>query len=275
MSDRSPSAADPSTETTETTETARIADNDIGLPEAIRACLFDLDGVVTDTARIHDEAWKHTFDTFLQARATASGELFQPFDEHDDYDRFVDGRPRLDGVRSFLASRGIHLPEGSASDPLGSPTVHGLAEAKDAEVVRRLHAGEVSVYEGTVRYLEAARNRGLLTALVSASAHAKDVLKAVALSDAFDVIVDGIVADRRHLAGKPAPDTYLAAAADLGLEAAQATVFEDAEVGVAAGRAGAFGYVVGIDRADHRAALVEAGADVVVADLAELLGPGT
>jgi beta-phosphoglucomutase family hydrolase len=246
----------------------------LGLPAAIRACLFDLDGVVTDTARIHADAWKHTFDTFLSGRATQTGELLHPFDEEDDYEHFVDGRPRLDGVRSFLASRGIHLPEGSPSDPPGSATVNGLGEAKDAEVVRRLHAGEVVVYDGTVRYLRAAREKGLVTALVSASAHAKDVLAIVGLADAFDVVVDGVVAERRHLPGKPAPDTYLAAASDLGVEPASATVFEDAEAGVAAGRAGQFGYVVGIDRADHRAALTDAGADVVVGDLAELLGPG-
>ncbi len=242
----------------------------LGLPETIRAGLFDLDGVITRTATVHAAAWKEMFDAFLRDRAAATGEPFVAFDPVEDYGLYVDGKPRADGVRSFLASRGISLPEGDRDDPPGAETVNGLGNRKNELVLRLIREKGVEVFEGSVRYLEAARRAGLRRAVVSSSANTLDVLRSVGLVDAFDVRIDGVVAAERGLRGKPAPDTFLAAARDLGLEPA-AAVFEDALAGVEAGRAGAFGYVVGVDRANHADALREHGADVVVQDLAELL----
>jgi beta-phosphoglucomutase family hydrolase len=240
----------------------------LGLPEAVRACLFDLDGVITQTAKVHAAAWKEMFDAFLHQRG---GDGFTPFDLHDDYDRYVDGLPRADGVRTFLRSRGIELPEGDPDDPPTAETVNGLGNRKNEVVQRRIRQDGVEVYEGSVRYLHAVRAAGLRTAVVSSSANTAEVLRVTGLTDLFDARVDGQVARERSLPGKPKPDTFLAGAADLGVEAAQAAVFEDALAGVEAGRAGGFAIVVGVDRVGQAEALKEHGADVVVDDLADLL----
>jgi beta-phosphoglucomutase family hydrolase len=245
----------------------------LGLPEGVHACLFDLDGVLTQTAKVHAAAWKEMFDDYLQHRSAQLGEPFQPFDAVHDYDEFVDGKPRLDGVRDFLASRGIHLPEGGPDDPPDAETVYALGTRKNQIVLRRIRDDGVEAYPGSVAYVTAAREAGLRRAVVSSSANARDVLVAAGIEDLFEVRIDGVVAEREHLAGKPAPDTYLAAARQLGVEAAAAAVFEDALAGVAAGRAGHFGYVVGVDRVGQADALAAHGADRVVKDLADLLPP--
>jgi beta-phosphoglucomutase family hydrolase len=243
----------------------------LGLPDATRACLFDLDGVLTDTASVHAAAWKQMFDEYLQARAERTGEPFEPFDVKSDYGPYVDGKPRLDGTRGFLASRGITLPDGDASDGPDAETVNGLATKKNNLVNEKIRTVGVDVYPGSVRYLHAVRDAGLTTAVVSSSANAELVLQVAGLSDLIDHRVDGVVAKERKLPGKPAPDTFLAAAADLGVPKEQAVVFEDALAGVESGRAGGFGFVVGVDRLGQAQALREHGADVVVADLADLL----
>jgi beta-phosphoglucomutase family hydrolase len=243
-----------------------------GLPDRVRACLFDMDGVVTQTAVVHAAAWKEMFDGFLRTRAESTGTEFVPFDPVADYDAYVDGKPRLDGTRSFLESRGIDLPEGSPDDPPGTATVHGLSNRKNDLVLAKLAAGGVQVYDGTVRYIHAVREQGISTAIVSSSANTKQVLDSANLSQLFDVRVDGLVAAERDLHGKPAPDTFLAAARELGMTAEQAAVFEDALAGVAAGRAGAFALVVGVDRVGQADELRKHGADIVVKDLDELLG---
>jgi beta-phosphoglucomutase family hydrolase len=236
----------------------------------VTVCLFDLDGVLTQTATVHAAAWKQMFDEFLKARADRDGGEFVPFDAHDDYDRYVDGKPRLDGTRDFLASRGIELPEGAEDDEPGSETIHGLSNRKNDLVVAKIREVGVEVYDGSVDYVRRVRAAGLRTAVVSSSANTKDVLACTHMTDLFDAVVDGVVAKERKLPGKPAPDTFLAGAADLGVEPAAAAVFEDALAGVAAGRAGKFGYVVGVDRVGQADALREHGADVVVRDLSEL-----
>jgi beta-phosphoglucomutase family hydrolase len=238
----------------------------LGLPDPIRACLFDMDGVLTRTATVHMAAWKRTFDQFL--RATQPG---QPEFTQDDYNEYVDGKPRLDGVRDFLASRGITLPEGSAGDPGDALTVNGLGTRKNELLLRELDEHGVEVYPGSRRYLEAAKAAGLATAVVTASANGQQVVDAAGFGDLLDARVDGLVAQREHLHGKPAPDTFLAGARALGVDPAQAAVFEDALAGVAAGRAGEFGFVVGVDRVGHADQLRAHGADVVVTDLDELL----
>ncbi|WP_318199905.1 beta-phosphoglucomutase family hydrolase [Streptomyces sp. SCL15-4] len=241
----------------------------LGLPDTIQACLFDLDGVVTRTAVVHAAAWKETFDAFLR---DYDGERGRPFDVHADYDEYVDGRPRADGVRAFLASRDIRLPEGEPGDPPDAATVHGLGNRKNELLLEKIRTGGVEVYEGTVRYLEAVRAAGLRTAIVSSSANCRDVLRSVGAEHFFDVRIDGVVAAERNLPGKPHPDTFLAAARDLGVEASRAAVFEDALAGMDAGRAGDFGCVVGVDRVGQTDALYAHGADIVVKDLAELGG---
>jgi beta-phosphoglucomutase family hydrolase len=233
--------------------------------------LFDLDGVLTQTAKVHAAAWKEMFDAYLRQRAERSGEPFVPFDAVAEYDLYVDGRPRADGTRAFLESRGIHLPEGSADDPPEAETIQGLSSRKNELVLKRLKEGGVAVYPGSVRYVDAVRQAGLARAVVSASANTHQVLEAAGLADAFDVCIDGIVAEREHLHGKPAPDTYLAAARQLSVPPDQAAIFEDALAGVTAGRSGGFGYVVGVDRVGQANDLRKHGADVVVRDLAELL----
>ncbi|WP_431998892.1 HAD family hydrolase [Streptomyces fungicidicus] len=241
---------------------------DLGLPDDILACLFDLDGVVTKTAVVHAAAWRETFDAFLRER---DGDSFRPFTDAD-YDEYVDGRPRADGVRTFLASRGIELPDGDPGDPPDARTVHGLGNRKNERLLAKIRTDGVAAYDGTLRYLAAVRARGLRTAIVSSSANCRDVLRSIGAEDLFDVRVDGVVAAERGLPGKPAPDTFLAAAADLGVEPSRAAVFEDALAGMDAGRAGNFGYVVGVDRVGQADALYAHGADRVVPDLAELGG---
>jgi beta-phosphoglucomutase family hydrolase len=240
------------------------------LPDTVRACLFDLDGVITDTASVHSRAWKQMFDEYLRRRADETGESFRPF-EAVDYERYVDGRPRLDGTRGFLESRGIDLREGTPDDPPGSATVYGLSNQKNAMVLKLLAEGGITVFDGSVRLVRAVRAKGLRTAVVSSSANTAQVLAAAGIADLFDARIDGVVAAQRGLAGKPAPDTFLAGADAVGVTPPQAAVFEDALAGVAAGRAGGFGFVVGVDRVGQRAALLEHGADIVVDDLAELL----
>jgi beta-phosphoglucomutase family hydrolase len=243
----------------------------LGLPDGIRGCLFDLDGVLTQTARVHDAAWKEMFDSFLRQRAQQSGQPFRPFDPAADYDDYVDGKPRAEGTRSFLASRGIDLPEGSEDDPPGTPTIYGLGNQKNQIVLRRIHSDGVDAYPGSVRYVQAVRDAGLHRAVVSSSTNCEDVLQAAGIEDLFEARIDGIVAEREHLHGKPEPDTFLAGARALGLEPAAAAVYEDALAGVAAGRAGRFGYVIGVDRVGQAAELASHGADHVVKDLADLL----
>ena len=243
------------------------------LPEDTEACLFDLDGVLTQTARVHAKAWKETFDGFLRKRSERTGEPFEPFEVPSDYDEYVDGLPRLDGVRSFLDARGIELPEGSPDDGPEQETVHGLGSRKNDLVLDLIHRDGVDVYEGSVRFVEAVRDRGMGRAVVSSSTNCRDVLVAAGIEDLFDERIDGAVAEREGLAGKPAPDTFLAGARALGVEPAHAVVFEDALAGVEAGRAGAFGCVVGVDRTGHAEALKNHGADVVVGDLSELMEP--
>jgi len=243
----------------------------LGLPDSVRVCLFDLDGVLTKTAEVHSAAWKQMFDAYLEERAEGTGTQFAPFDPVNDYDEYVDGKPRYEGVQSFLTARGIELPRGEPSDPPGAETVDGLGNRKNAILLRLIHERGVEPYEGSVRYVEAAREAGLRRAVVSSSTNCRDVLAAAGIEDLFEVRIDGVVAEREHLRGKPAPDTFLAGARALGADAAEAAVFEDALAGVAAGRAGGFAFVVGVDRTGQAKALREHGADVVVTDLGELL----
>ncbi|MHA6625146.1 HAD family hydrolase [Pseudonocardia sichuanensis] len=251
----------------------------LGLPDGTRACLFDLDGVLTDTASVHAAAWKQMFDEYLRTRAEREGAgsdpTFRPFDVKSDYGPYVDGKPRLAGTDSFLRSRGIELPAGGPGDAADAETVFALATRKNDLVQEKIVTVGVDVYPGSVRYLHAVKEAGLTTAVVSSSANAGQVLRVAGLLELIDHRVDGITAKERGLPGKPAPDTFLAAAADLGVGKEEAVVFEDALAGVASGKAGGFGFVVGVDRLGHADALREHGADVVVADLAELLEAGS
>jgi beta-phosphoglucomutase family hydrolase len=243
----------------------------LGLPDGVRGCLFDLDGVLTQTAKVHDAAWKEMFDAYLRERAQRTGEPFVPFDPVKDYDEYVDGKPRADGVRSFLASRGITLPDGQDGDPTSAETVHGLGSRKNEILLRRIREDGVEAYPGSVAFVRAVKEAGMPRAVVSSSANCRDVLIAAGIEDLFDARIDGLVAERDHLRGKPAPDTFLAGAKALGLKPTAGAVFEDALAGVAAGRAGGFGFVVGVDRVGQAQALREHGADVVVTDLSELM----
>jgi beta-phosphoglucomutase family hydrolase len=243
----------------------------LGLPDGVTACLFDLDGVLTRTAKVHAEAWKQTFDGYLRQRAQREGGEFAPFDKVADYDEYVDGKPRYDGVQSFLGSRGIDLPWGSPDDPPTKETVCGIGNRKNELVLKLIREQGVEAYPGSVRYVRAVRDAGLHRAVVSSSANCRDVLIAAGIEDLLEVRIDGIVAERQHLKGKPAPDTFLAGARTLGVKPSEAVVFEDALAGVQAGRAGDFGHVVGVDRVGQAEALRAHGADVVVKDLADLL----
>jgi beta-phosphoglucomutase family hydrolase len=240
----------------------------LGLPDSVTACLFDLDGVLTDTAAVHNRAWTAMFDDFLRGRF---GDGFTPFDPDTDYPAYVDGKPRADGVRSFLASRGIELPEGTDDDPPDAETVHGLGNRKNELLQQAIDRDGVAVFPGSRRYLAAARDAGLRRAVVSSSANTRQVLDVTGLAEYVEDVVDGVTLREEGLAGKPAPDTFLAAARRLSVPPEQAAVFEDAVAGVEAGRAGGFGRVVGVDRIGHAADLREHGADVVVTDLAGLL----
>jgi beta-phosphoglucomutase family hydrolase len=243
----------------------------LGLPDGVNTCLFDLDGVLTQTAKVHFAAWKQMFDEYLKQRAEADGEEFKEFTQ-DDYDEYVDGKPRYEGVQSFLESRGIDLPQGKPDDPPEAETVDGVGNRKNDLVLKLIREQGVEPYEGSVRYLHAARDAGFRRAVVSSSANCKDVLQAAGIEDLLEVRMDGLVAEREHIKGKPAPDTYLKAAEMLDAEPAQCAVYEDALAGVESGRAGNFGCVVGVDRVGQAEALKEHGADIVVKDLAELLG---
>lgn len=238
----------------------------LGLPAGIQACLFDLDGVLTQTATVHFAAWKQTFDAVLHDHGDE-----HPFTQHD-YDEYVDGKPREDGVRDFLASRGIHPPPGATTDPPDAFTVFGIGNRKNELVLAKIKAGGVTVYDGSVHYLDAVVAAGLRRGVVSASKNTEDVLRVTGLRAKVEIVVDGNIVSDRKLRGKPAPDSYLEGAHELGVKPATAVVFEDALAGVAAGRAGGFGFVVGVNRTGQAAALREHGADVVVDDLAELLG---
>ena len=246
----------------------------LGLPDGVSACLFDLDGVLTQTAKVHAAAWKEMFDAFLRERAERTGEPFVPFDAGHEYDTYVDGLPRADGVRTFLAARGIELPEGEDDDPASAETVRGLGLRKNDLVLRLIEDQGVDPYEGSVRYLQAARDAGLGRAVVSSSTNCRQVVEAAGIADLLEARVDGQTAERDGLRGKPAPDTFLAGARALGVAPDEAAVFEDALAGVEAGRAGAFAAVIGVDRTGQAEALAAHGASRVVADLAELLaGP--
>jgi beta-phosphoglucomutase family hydrolase len=241
------------------------------LPADISACLFDLDGVLTQTAKVHAAAWKNMFDAFLLDRSRQSGEPFRPFDLSKDYREYVDGKLRPDGVRSFVASRGIALDEGSVDDPPSANTVHGMGSRKNGLFLQILRSEGVEVYEGSRRFVLASRDAGLRRAVVSASSNCREVLAAAGIEDLFEVRVDGLVARSDHLRGKPSPDMFLAATAALGTTPQQSAIFEDAIAGVQAGRAGGFGWVVGVDRTGNAPLLLSHGADKVVTDLAELL----
>ncbi len=240
----------------------------LGLPDTITTCLFDLDGVLTDTASVHRKAWKQTFDAFLQRR---DGADFQPFDASSDYNTYVDGKPREDGVRDFLASRDVHLPEGNPDDAPDAETVHGVGSRKNALVHQAIERDGVNVYEGSRRYLQVAQDAGLRRYVVSSSANTEMVLRVTGLDVYIEGRVDGKTLAEQGIRGKPAPDSFLAAAKLAGQTPAQCVVFEDATSGVAAAAAGHLGYVVGVDRVDHAQELTDHGANVVVTDLAELL----
>jgi beta-phosphoglucomutase family hydrolase len=237
----------------------------------VTACLFDLDGVLTQTAKVHSAAWKQMFDDYLRERARRTDEAFVPFDPIREYDRYVDGKPRYDGVRAFLDSRGVKLPEGDPGDGPETETVDGLGNRKNEIVLRLIREQGVQAYEGSIRYVKAVQALGLRRAVVSSSTNCRDVLAAAGIEGLFEEIIDGVVAEREHLHGKPAPDTFLAGARTLGVRPAEAAVFEDALAGVEAGRAGRFCFVVGVDRVGQAEALRAHGADVVVEDLADLL----
>jgi beta-phosphoglucomutase family hydrolase len=243
----------------------------LGLPETVHACLFDLDGVLTDTASVHTKAWKAMFDDYLRRRTERTGEAFVAFDPAADYRQYVDGKKREDGVRAFLDSRGIELPEGSPEDHADAETVYGLGARKNEAFGKTLHDDGVQVFDGSRRYLEAVVAAELATAVVSSSANTREVLEITGLDRLIGQRVDGVTLRTEHIAGKPAPDSFLRAAQLLGVDPAAAAVFEDALSGVAAGRAGNFGLVVGVDRVGQAEELRLGGADVVVTDLAELL----
>ena len=243
----------------------------LGLPEQVHACLFDLDGVLTDTASVHTTAWKAMFDSYLAERAERTGEKFVPFDPVADYLQFVDGKKREDGVRSFLTSRGIELPDGSPDDSGDVDTVHGLGNRKNTMFNKTLDEQGIEVFDGSRRYLEAVTAAGFGVAVVSSSANTSTVLAISGLDRYIHYRVDGVTLREENLAGKPAPDSFLRAAQLLKVTPGAAAVFEDALSGVAAGRAGHFGCVVGVDRLGQAAELRRNGADIVVTDLGELL----
>lgn len=252
---------------------AGIVHTEVGLPDlrsiGLEALIFDLDGVVTRTAAVHAAAWKHLFDDYLRIAASRAGQPFVPFDAEADYARYVDGKPRYDGVRSLLLARGIRLPDGDPDDPPGRETVCGLGNRKNALFADALKSHGVEAYPGSVRLIRAVRRAGMGTAVVSSSLNCRLVLGAASLADLFDVVIDGIYATENGLHGKPAPDTFLRAVALLETTPDKSAVFEDAIVGIEAARAGAFAMVVAVDRGAGHRALRNAGADLVVSDLGE------
>jgi alpha,alpha-trehalase len=239
--------------------------------ENFEAVLFDLDGVLTATAKVHAACWKQAFDEYLKRRAAQNKEIFRPFDIKADYDEYVDGKPRADGVRSFLQSRGIELPQGNPDDSLDRETVSGLGNRKTELFDQALESKGVEVFAGSLAWLRQLRQAGIKTAVVSASKHCQAIIKVAGIADLFDARVDGNVAAELNLKGKPAPDTYLKAAELVGVPPGRAVVVEDALAGVEAGRKGGFGLVIGVDRQGVGEALRQHGADVVVTDLKELI----
>ena len=240
--------------------------------ELYDAVLFDLDGVITDTARVHAACWKQMFDEYLQQRARQNHEAFRPFDADTDYRLHVDGKPRFDGVRDFLMSRGIRLPEGNPDDPLEAETVGGLANRKNDLVNQVIEDNGVEAYEGTAKLIRQLRRQGFKMAVVTSSQNCTVVLRTVGLHQFFDAEVDGNTIVAQHLAGKPAPDTFLMAARLLGVQPSRAVVIEDALSGVEAGASGRFGLVIGVARSRNADELRRHGAHLVVSDLAELVG---
>ena len=242
------------------------------------AVLFDLDGVLTSTAAIHAAAWKRMFDQYLQDHAPAAGagdaSRYRPFDIDVDYKRYVDGKPRYEGVRSFLESRGIHLPYGEPTDPPGDATVSALGNRKQVLVQQAIDNGEVEPFEGSVRWVKELQGQGFRLGVVSSSRNCGPVLRAAKMDHMFEVRVDGLTLAEQNLRGKPAPDSFLRAAELLGATPARSVVVEDAISGVEAGRAGGFGLVIGVDREGHADALLRHGADAIVRDLSELVGRG-
>ncbi|MEV0186059.1 HAD-IA family hydrolase [Streptomyces sp. NPDC050625] len=241
----------------------------LGLPAEIRACLFDLDGVITDTTFLHVAAWKEAFDTLLRQH---EGNGFRPFAADTDYAEFIESRPSAEGARCFLSSRGIELPDGSPDDSPGLDTVHGLVRRKNGLYEARIRSQGAEVCPGTIAYVKAVREQGLLTAVVTSSANCREILRAAGVETLFDAWIDGVVAASRNLRRKPYPDMFLAAARDLGQHSTQCAVFEDAQAGMDAGRSGHFGWVVGVARTGPAGALYAHGADVVVKDLGDLAG---
>ena len=251
---------------------AQTAGPDVEIsPARFDAVLFDLDGVLTSTAAIHASAWKSMFDDYLRRRAQSTGEPFRPFDIGSDYLQYVDGRPRYEGVQSFLESRNIRLPRGTPASPAGEETVCGLGNAKDEMVQAAIDAGRVQSFPASIEFARRVRARGIKTAVVTSSRNCAAVLKAAGIDDLFEVRVDGRAIEDEGLRGKPAPDSFLRAAERLGVSPSRAVVVEDAISGVQAGRAGRFGLVIGIDRHGDGDALRSNGADVVVKDLGDLL----
>ncbi len=236
------------------------------------AVLFDLDGVITQTSHVHARCWKTMFDEFLQQFAKTHNIPFQPFDIDKDYGKYVDGKPRYEGARSFLESRGISLPQGDEKDPAGKETVCGLGNRKDELVKAAIEAGEVKVYESSITLVRKLREEGFKLGVVSSSKNCEAILKVVGILDLFSIRVDGLVAAALKLPGKPAPDTFKKGAELLGVEPSHTVVVEDALAGVEAGKRGNFGLVIGVDRLGQAEALKENGADIVVQDLGELLG---
>jgi beta-phosphoglucomutase family hydrolase len=247
---------------------------DLGIGADVRACLFDLDGVLTRTAVVHAAAWQKMFDAYLRARAEQAPETFLPFDPVSDYAKYIDGKPRYDGVRSFLQARAISLPEGHPADPPNAETIAGLGNRKNEIVQRMIAEDGVEPYQGSVRFVEAARRAGLRCAVVSSSGNAREVMAAAGIEGYFEQVVDGQIGEQEDLRGKPAPDFFLECARRLAIAPAEGAVFEDALAGVEAGRAGGFGCVVGVDRVGQASELRRHGADIVVSDLGDLLaGP--
>ena len=259
----------------------QLVQNDHVDMSAYDAWLFDMDGVLTRTAAVHAAAWKEAFDQFLMDESSRTGQTYAPFDAEGDYETYVDGEPREDGVRNFLAARGIRLPEGSDDDPPGAQTVKGIGNRKNDLVLQVMRTEGVAVFEGAVSLVNKLREHGTKVAVVSASENTKAALKAAGMDEMFDAIIDGHVVKDRHLAGKPAPDSFLEGAKILGVEPSRAVVLEDALSGVEAGRAGHFGLVIGVDhhdadgKRDYAEELRTHGADVVVTNLAHLLGDGS
>ena len=239
--------------------------------DQFEAVLFDLDGVLTATAKVHAATWKQAFDEYLKQRAAKNHETFQPFDSTTDYEDYVDGKPRNDGIHSFLQSRGIELGQGHPDDPPDRETICGLGNRKNELFNQALESEGVEVFEGSVAWLRQLRQAGIKTAVVSSSKHCQAIIKTAGIADLFDARVDGNVAADLNLKGKPAPDTFLKAAERLGVKAQKAVVVEDALAGVEAGRNGGFGLVIGVDRKGDAEALRQHGADLVVRDLKEFV----